>query len=286
MKDNHTALFTCDEGFGLHGTSALFCHENGTWNETQPYCQGLGWRMIIVLANLGHAQKKNIVSSVVTYLLTKHKIYYLNLTPRICWPFDPYPPRRKTHTHKHNTHTHTHTHTHYVNSTCEYTCISYSPFLFLLDENLYSESALLINKSEDPAVTLHGRVTLSCTFNGSRISPLKTFWWVPNMSTAVYFGEATNMSISVIANQTIIDQSTVESTLTLVEFSPKLEGQYLCGAENAAGHEQELGKILVQLSPSNTGPSAAVEWPNGALISRFQVADSEKSTQGNSQGLS
>ena len=39
---NGSAVFTCDEGFFLNGSSSVECQENGEWSEQLPTCQGEG----------------------------------------------------------------------------------------------------------------------------------------------------------------------------------------------------------------------------------------------------
>ena len=40
IEVNGSAVFTCDSGYSLNGSSSVECQENGEWSEQPPICQG------------------------------------------------------------------------------------------------------------------------------------------------------------------------------------------------------------------------------------------------------
>ena len=79
---------------------------------------------------------------------------------------------------------------------------------------------------------------------------MKTFWWVPNIPTAVFAGQTTDRRVSV--GQIKLENDTIQSVLTIKSFQADFQGQYLCGAENSAGFQNSLGQIMVTTNLTGT----------------------------------
>ena len=111
----------------------------------------------------------------------------------------------------------------------------------------------VIQTTPDSKIHLHGSVTLTCHLSAPNISPLKTFWWVPNHPLPLFSGQQTNVSGIVSIDQIVTSNDTVQSTLRLENFNTNLSGQYLCGSENAGGVQSPMGSTTLQLLPNDTG---------------------------------